>query len=94
MSITSLEAVKVHLRVDHNDEDVLIQSYIDAAENHVNNWCNRNDPFSEFPPAIHAAVLLIVGDLYENREAQSYGKELYPNRTVELLIQPYRKMTL
>jgi hypothetical protein len=45
-------------------------------------------------PSLKAAALLILGDLYENREAQAAGTkyQLTTNPTVDRLIRPYRKM--
>jgi uncharacterized phiE125 gp8 family phage protein len=34
--------LKAHLRVDHNDEDTLIEALRDAAIETVNNYCNIN----------------------------------------------------
>lgn len=44
------------------------------------------------PSAIKAAILLIVGDLYENREAQVVGSgiQVTPNKTVHMLLDSYR----
>lgn len=41
------------------------------------------------PKAINQAILLIIGDLFENREAQS-DIALYENRTARALLAPYR----
>lgn len=41
------------------------------------------------PSAIKAAILLMVADLYENREGQT-AKALTPNATVDRLLSPYR----
>lgn len=43
------------------------------------------------PAAIRAAILLLVGDLYANREAQ--GDTLARNATVDALLFPYRVLT-
>lgn len=45
----------------------------------------------ELKPELHAAALLIFGDLYNNRDAQTTS-ELKLNPTLERLMQPYRKM--
>lgn len=45
------------------------------------------DP-AEVPAAIRAALLLIVGDLYKNRDAGAVA----PNATVSALLQPYRRV--
>lgn len=92
MSITDLATAKAHLRIDHDNEDIMIQAYIDAAEKHVNDWCDRAEEWKMFPAPVASAVLLIVGDLYANREAQ--GPQLYRNQTVEFLLQPYREWML
>lgn len=42
MSIVTLAEAKLHLRVDHSDEDTLIQTQIEAAELSVVHWLDRN----------------------------------------------------
>ena len=89
MSLVDLEAAKLHLRVDGEDEDSLIQIYLDAAEQAAIDFLNRNvyadqealDAAEEPPEAkamvvnapIRAAVLLILGHLYANRESVVIG---------------------
>lgn len=66
-----LEEIKLHLRVDHDDEDELIQRKYDAALDYAKNYCGRDIPFDgddDLNPSIRAAILLIIGDLYANRE--------------------------
>jgi hypothetical protein len=43
------------------------------------------------PAPIQAAVLILVGDLYENRERQA-DRALHENTTYSLLLSPYRSM--
>lgn len=85
-TITPLGAVKEHLKIDYQDEDELLQIYLNAAEAYVNDYCDtKSSPFAKLTPTIQAAVLLIVSDLYENRVGQ-VEKELYQNKTVEMLL--------
>lgn len=44
---------------------------------------------SEVPPPLKAAIMLMVGDMYQRREASIDGS-VAPNPTVDLLIRPYR----
>lgn len=94
MSVVTLTEAKLHLRVTDTSEDTLIQSYIDAAQDFVRNYINQPLP-GEFdspaitPAAVKSAILLYVGDLYENRQAQS-EKDLKPNQAVHSLLYPYR----
>lgn len=91
----SLEEAKLHLRVDHDDEDAAIHSMIATAlmaTMDYLNWEAKSLLGGGYVPApIKAAVLLQVGDLYENRERQG-DRQLYSNATYERLLNPYRVM--
>ena len=84
MPITSLPGVKAHLRVTDTAEDSLISAYCDAAEALAEHYCNRSFG-SPLPPAVQAAVFLMVGDMYENREQQQ-DRPLSVNVTCENLL--------
>ena len=96
-----LPKAKLHCRIDHDEEDDLIQGYIDAAEAQIQANLDRkviateDDRVDENDlvdnKALDAARLLFVAHLYANREAATQA-------TIELplgywsLIQPYRNM--
>ena len=88
MSKTSLPTAKAHLRVTASDEDSLIGLYVDAAEEHAEKWSDREFG-TPLPYSVTAAVLLIVGGLYENRESL-VPTQLNANPAVEALLQPFR----
>jgi hypothetical protein len=72
--------VKAHLKVDHDDEDQLIQGYTDAALSAFETWSNRKlvAPGGELPDpvgnalimsdAIKQGALLLIGQWYVYRE--------------------------
>lgn len=72
-----LALVKLHLRVDGDEEDTLIGGYLEAAKAHVEQHCDRKlvegDPV--YPAEmgltrdVEQALLLLVGHWYANREA-------------------------
>ncbi|MDR2309018.1 MAG: head-tail connector protein [Paucimonas sp.] len=76
-----LANVKLHLRVDGDEEDTLISGYIEAAKVHVEQHCDRKlvevDPVEPdemgLTRDVEQAVLLLVGHWYANREAVSVG---------------------
>lgn len=51
-------------------------------------------PFKVFPQVIRAAILIMVGDLYENREAQIVGTIVAQNLTVDRLLNQNRELGL
>ena len=88
MSLITLDEVKTHLRIKQSLEDSALSMYIGAAEAHIANYTNQAS--APVNPATKAAALLIVGDLYANKEAQTV-KELHKNEAVEALLYPYRE---
>jgi len=80
-----LSVAKEHLRVDGDEEDALIQLYIDAAISTFETWTNRTlvDPAQPLPdplgnalhitPSIVQGALLLVGHWYANRESAISG---------------------
>lgn len=90
-----LEEALLHLRADQGAEDDAVQAMIDAATAAA--WDYLGVDLSENMPApVRAAILLQVGDLYENREAGGQGKgdAYYQNPTYERLLNPYRALAM
>lgn len=50
------------------------------------------DGAEDVPGAIRNAGLLMIGDLYEHREAQSVDFEIHPNKTADWLLSPFRQV--
>ncbi|CAI3808186.1 MULTISPECIES: head-tail connector protein [Pseudomonas] len=80
-----LATVKAHLRADGDEEDSLIQGYIEAAISTFELWTNRRliaegealpDPAGNaliITKAIRQGALLLIGHWYANREAVATG---------------------
>ncbi|SDI79633.1 head-tail connector protein [Pseudomonas abietaniphila] len=92
MTTVTLDEAKLHLRVDHEAEDNYLEGLILAAETHISTFLGDDWP-EPMPAPVKAAVLLLVGDLYENRERQA-DRALNENRTYSLLLAPYRSMAV
>tara|TARA_Y100001951_G_scaffold103734_1_gene113270 strand:+ start:10703 stop:11017 length:315 start_codon:yes stop_codon:yes gene_type:complete len=79
-----LQLVKQHLRVDHDDDDPLIEAYIAGAVSAFESWTNRTlyaegglpDPVGNaiaLKPGISQGMFLLVGHWYANRESVATG---------------------
>ncbi len=87
----TLEQTKLHLRVDHTDEDALIEALMTTATAACADYLNMPaaDLVVAVPAPIKSAALLLIGTLYEQRE--SVGERPYNrNPTFEALLNPYR----
>ena len=99
MYVTLCEAKK-HLLVDNsfNDDDEYILALIDIAEEAVS--ININIPLDsitvggELPPAVKAAILLLVGNLYANREPVAYTSVSKVPYTFDYLISLYKNYSI
>jgi len=95
-NVVTLAEAKMHLKVTQNLEDSLLQDiYIPAAEFHIRNILDGDIPgLTDSPPAVpaplKAAALLIIGDLYENREQTIVGTIISVNQTAINLVHFYR----
>lgn len=88
--IVTLEETKLWIRVEHSDEDALIESFILAAEELVEGILRF--PLSEFegnvPEAIKHAVFFTVSKFYEDRNELDMAEI---NSVLRALLSSYRK---
>lgn len=99
----TLELVKLHLRIDGEDEDDLLRLYLDAATADCVAYLNRplyrdtaaakdaeenGETNGVVLPAIQNAILMTVGYLYTVREDGSAGLP----RAARRLLEPYRNL--
>jgi len=104
MSLIPLDTFKEHVRAaaDVTDEDAAIQAYLDGAEGAVAGHLCRTLIAADatpatgsydlpLPAAVSAAILLMAGHLYANREAVVTGTiSTDLPLSVQFLIAPYR----
>lgn len=86
-----LAEAKAHLRINTDSEDGVIQGLIDAATDHLQS-IDVDVSAVPLPPALHHAILLLVGHYYENREAVSDQPVHVLPLGVARLIAPYRSL--
>ena len=70
-----IELIRKHLRLDYEDEDDLIALYAESALAWALWFCDNPKllEVEDFPASFKAALLLLIGHSYANREAVVVG---------------------
>ena len=63
----SLNELKDHLKIDGNEEDVLINSYLDSAKKYVLSYTGLTEEQASEKEDLVFALLALAGEFYENR---------------------------
>lgn len=93
----SLDDVKRHLYIDHDDDNKLIADLITVAEDAVktdlnlDSLCEIEDETGMLPASVIQAMLLLIGTLYANRESVTYGTPHTVPHSYEYLISLNRQ---
>ena len=88
----SINDVKRHLIIDHNDDDLYIADLITVAEDAVRRDLNLyslkdiEDCNGMLPASVMQAMLILIGTLYANRESVTYGTPHTVPHSYEYLI--------
>ena len=75
----SVNDVKRHLIIDHNDDDLYLADLISVAEDAVKRDLNLyslkdiEDCTGMLPASVIQAMLLLIGSMYSNRESVTFG---------------------
>lgn len=101
--LITLDLIKTHCRIDHDEEDELLEHYENAAHEHIERQLGRKLYAESVPEdesnglvatnAIKQAMLMTIAHWYEHRESVVVGtitKEI--EEGTWRLIQPYRIM--
>lgn len=104
ISAEQMAQIKTHLKVDSDGEDDLIAAYASAAVDYVEHFCDGalvetltapaegKEPLREVlvTPGIWAAMLLLIGHWYANREAAAQNLAETPLGVEALLLRHRR----
>ncbi|WGD32016.1 head-tail connector protein [Ancylobacter sp. WKF20] len=92
IDIIPLADLKAHLNITGGDDDALLTGMLSAACRHVEKWIGPLEDFDEVPADVVAAIKLLVGHLYEAREASFIGQGAVTEVPFGFhdLIEPYR----
>ena len=90
--VLTVQEVKMHLRIGHDEEDGLIESLILQAQAAAENFCRESfdSDFDSPPEPVRLAVLLMVSHYYENRDNPDRQIYVTMRMAFENLLYPYR----
>lgn len=82
----TLQETKDFLRLDGDDEDALVSSLILTAKELIEEVLRRKlTEFKEVPEAVHQAMLIVVGTLYEERQVAKDKSGVDIKETLDLV---------
>ena len=99
-----IDAVKYQCRIEHDDEDLLLDGYIQSSYDHVSAWLGRKLYEQDAPSndktgliinaSVNQACLMLIAHWYANREAvaDNMANLAVMPLGVQALLQPYRLM--
>ena len=87
--IVTVDEVKTHLRIQHDEEDAYLTGLIVQAQAAAEDYCRPqfSDPA---PEPVRLAVLLMVGFYYENRDIPDMTTYKAMRMAIDSLLYPYR----
>lgn len=93
---TDLHTLKEHLKIDVDVEDNYLVQIIEAAENAVVNHigvelCEYVDKDGYLPPALQQAILVMAGNMYNNRESIAYTSAYSIPMSLEYMLAQFKK---
>ena len=90
--IVSLEQIKQHLRIQHDDEDDLLIGLLLQAQGAAEDFCKTSFSESASQP-VRLAIVLMVSHFYEYRDASDRFALQAMRRAFESLLWPHRDVT-
>ena len=90
--ILTVNEVKIHLRIEDDDEDAYLESLIAQAQAVAEDFCRVSfeADYDTVPEPVRLAVMLMVSHYYENRD--NPDRAVYGTMRIafENLLYPYR----
>lgn len=87
--ILTVDEVKTHLRIQHDEEDAYLEGLILQSQGAAEDFC-RVSFENEVPEPVRLAVLLMVSHYYENRDNPDRQVYLAMRTAFENLLYPHR----
>ena len=98
MMIVTVDEVKTHLRIQHDEEDEYIAGLIAQAQTAAEDYCrvsfeptpNKEGNVPDVPEPVRLAVILMTSFYYENRDIPDMTTYKATRMAFDSLLYPYR----
>ncbi|MBQ3704497.1 MAG: phage gp6-like head-tail connector protein [Oscillospiraceae bacterium] len=88
--IVSVDELKTHLRIEHDDEDDQLESLLRQAQAAAEDYCRVKFSEEEPPEPVRLAILLMASFYYENRDIPDMTTYKAMRMAFDSLLYPYR----
>ena len=88
MAVT-VDELKTHMRIEHNDEDDYLSALIAAAQATAEDFCRRSFA-EEMSEPVRLAIYLYVGFMYTYREGADQSAYRAMKQAFDALLWPHR----
>ena len=88
--IVTLEEVKTHLRIQHDEEDEYLSSLIAQVQSAAEDYCRVQFSQENAPEPVRLAVILMTSFYYENRDIPDMTTYKATRMAFDSLLYPYR----
>lgn len=88
--IVSVDELKTHLRIEHDDEDDQLESLLRQAQAAAEDYCRVQFSEEEPPEPVRLAILLMASFYYENRDIPDMTTYKAMRMAFDSLLYPYR----
>ena len=85
----SVAELKTHMRIQHDEEDGLLESLLKQAQAAANDFC-RADFDADAPEPVRLAILLMAAHFYEYRDSSDKTAYATMLSAFHALLYPYR----
>lgn len=89
--IVSLEEIKQHLRVEHDEDDDLLTTYLCQAQAAAEDFCRVTFEEDAAEP-VRLAILLMASHFYERRDSSDSNAYATMMEAFHALLYPHRKI--
>ena len=88
--IVTLDDLKAHLRIEHDEEDGQLENLLEQAQTAAEDYCRVQFSEEEAPEPVRLAILLMASFYYENRDIPDMTTFKAMRMAFDSLLYPYR----